>query len=80
MAKDTKFNILKTNMNSLMTSFLSKPSDERIKYIKKLESLSQIERIVLLQCKKYMTPQEKRVYNKTQKEASEKNKEQSEMQ
>ena len=49
-------------MNDLIIKFINMNSDDRVKYIQRYSLLTSQEKVVLIQCRKYMNAEEKRVY------------------
>lgn len=63
--------IMIENIRQVQTMFLNSSSEQRINYINNFERLLPYERTALMQCKKFMTPEEKRVYFDVVKKISE---------
>ena len=62
MGKPSRAEIMNCNIRNAITTFLNMTTEERINYINRYQCLLPYEKTALLQCKKFMTPVEKRTY------------------
>lgn len=65
--------ILIENIRATQNQFLNMTSEERIAFIERYEKLQPFQTTALMQCKKFMTPAEKKTYKAAVQKAAEKN-------
>lgn len=62
MGRQSRAEIMNCNIRNAIATFFNMTSEERVDYINRYQCLLPYEKTALLQCKKYMTAAEKKVY------------------
>ena len=74
--RKTRAEILVEGIKETQNRFLNMTSEERIAFIERYEILQPFQTTALMQCKKFMTPAEKKIYKAAVQKVIDKNNEQ----
>ena len=64
--------IMMQNIRKTQVDFVSMSAEDRLKFIERYEYLQPYQKTALLQCRKFMSPAEKRAYKQVRDAASQK--------